>query len=239
MGSSLIEKFPHLKSLLQEEEDEARPSPGHSRKSLLGPGGPITAHSKAADVSGAGRAVVKTGERKPFKAEELFARSMGADRDHWLGFQVQEKLSARQQLEQLQVWLGTNKPSLVQRSSGVGWIAVKRGDRERRVKSVQAKAEWDGLEGEERTMETVNQLAAKFGDTGGKWLFHVTSQGVDRSWARLALGMLAAYLGPSVFMVKVSPRCEEDSHVIIVYNEDYRDTSQVTLSLSTSLYYCY
>ena len=168
------------------------------------------------------------------KAEELFARSQGADRDHWLEFQVQENLPARQQLRLLQVWLGNNKPSMVQRSSGVGWIAVKRGDRQRRVKSVQAKAEWEGLEGEERTMETVNQLAARYRDTGGKWLFHVTSEGVDRSWARLALGMLGADLGPSVFMVKVSPRCEEESHVIIVYNEDYRDTSQVPLSLFTS-----
>ena len=64
MGDSLIEKYPHLKSLLQEEE-EAQPRPATSRKSLLGPGGPITAHSKAADLSGAGRAVVKAGESVP------------------------------------------------------------------------------------------------------------------------------------------------------------------------------
>ena len=166
------------------------------------------------------------------KAEELFARSQGADSDHWLEFQVQENLPARQQLRLLQVWLGNNKPSMVQRSSGVGWIAVKRGDRQRRVKSVQAKAEWEGLKGEERTMETVNQLAAKYGDTMGKWLFHVTPQHVDKSWEKIALAMLSGGLGPSVYMVKVSPSGEEeDSHVIMVYNEDYQDTSQV-LSVS-------
>ena len=165
------------------------------------------------------------------KAEELFARSQGADSDHWLEFQVQENLPARQQLRLLQVWLGNNKPSMVQRSSGVGWIAVKRGDRQRRVKSAQAKAEWDGLEGE-RTMETVNQLAAKYRDTGGKWLFHATPQGVDKWWEKIALAMLSGGLGPSVYMVKVSPSGEEeDSHVIMVYNEDYQDTSQV-LSVS-------
>ena len=241
MGDSLIEKYPHLKSLLQEEEDEIQssPGPGKPRKSLLGPGGPITAKTRtkgAGEVSSAVRAVVKTGDRRrePKKAEELFARSQGADGDHWLGFQVQEKLSARQQLEQLQVWLGSNKPSLVQRSSGVGWIAVKLGDLDRRVKSAQAKAEWDGLKGE-RSMETVNRLANKYGDTGGKWLFHVSPQHVDRSWEKIALAMLSGGLGPSVSMVKVSPRAgeeeEDGSHVIIVYNKNYQDTSQVKLLL--------
>ena len=145
--------------------------------------------------------------------------------------QVQEKLSARQQLEQLQVWLGSNKPSLVERSSGVGWIAVKLGDNDRRVKSARAKAEWEGLKGE-RTMETVDKLAAKYGDTGGKWLFHVNPQVVDKSWEKLALAMLSGGLGPSVSMVKVSPRGgeEDDRHVIIVYNKNYQDINQVSLS---------
>ena len=87
MGSSLIDKYPHLKSLLQEEEEEEQPQSSHVKsggKSLLGPGGPDTTKSS---VSTAGP---RTTERKKpyFKAEELFARSMGADRDHWLGFQV-------------------------------------------------------------------------------------------------------------------------------------------------------
>ena len=85
MAGSLIEKYPHLKSLLQEEEKESESSSVKSGgKSLLGPGGPVTAKSS---VRSGGQ---RTTERKrpPFKAEELFARSMGADRDHWLGFQV-------------------------------------------------------------------------------------------------------------------------------------------------------
>ena len=46
--------------------------------------------------------------------------------------------------------------------------------RERRVKSAEAKAEWESIEGE-RTMGTINNLASKFGDMGGKWLFHVST----------------------------------------------------------------
>ena len=95
----------------------------------------------------------------------------------------------------------------------------------RRVKSAEAKAEWKGTK-EERTMDTVNNLAAKYGDTGGKWLFHVTVDLVDKCWESLALVMLSGGLGPNVSMIKVSPRGEEDSHVIIVYNDDYQDTNQ-------------
>ena len=176
-------------------------------------------------------------ERKLVTAEDLFARSRGADSDRWVRFEVrEERLSARQQLRELQDWLRSNKPSLVKRSSGVGWIAVRLGNQDRRVKSAQAKAEWDGLRGE-RNMESVNKLAAKYGDSGGKWLFHVTRQYVDKSWQRLAFAMLSRNLGPSVSMVKVSPRDdeEEDSHVIIVYTDDYQDTAQVTLGQSGAL----
>ena len=42
------------------------------------------------------------------------------------------------------------------------------------MKSAEAKAEWDSIEGE-RTMGTINNLASKFGDMGGKWLFHVST----------------------------------------------------------------
>ena len=86
MGASLIEKYPHLKSLLEDNDDEpSQPSRGKSGgKSLLGPGGPVTNK-----ISVSKTAPRKTERKKLFfKAEQLFARSMGADRDHWLGFQV-------------------------------------------------------------------------------------------------------------------------------------------------------
>ena len=76
-------------------------------------------------------------------------------------------------------------------------------------------------------MDTVNSLAASYGDTGGKWLYHVTVEQVDESWATLAKSMLSGGLGPLVSMIKVSPRTDENSHVIIVYNDNYQNTKQV------------
>jgi len=210
-----MKKYPHLKTLL---EVEAGPEKESCRKSLLGPGVGVPPSAL--------RPVRVSQSLRPPKAEELFARSMGADRDHWLGFQIQESLSARQQEEPLKLWLVTNKPSKVARAAGVGWISIMLGSDGRRVKSAQAKAEWERTE-EERNMETVNSLASQYGDTGGKWLFHVSVDQVDKSWQNLALAMLGGGLGPKVSMIKVSPRGEENSHVIIVYNENYQDTTQV------------
>ena len=110
-------------------------------------------------------------------AEDLFAESVAADNDQWLAFQI-EKIPASQQMEQLKMWLASNKPSQVHcfdrkfsfqlcikvtRESGIGWIAIKMSDRS--GKNLAAKAEWDSLEGE-MTMEIVNSIAAKHGVTG-------------------------------------------------------------------------
>ena len=56
--------------------------------------------------------------------EELFDESLDKNKDQWISFQI-EKIPASQQIEQLKMWLVTNRPSQVMRSSGVGWIAVK------------------------------------------------------------------------------------------------------------------
>ena len=45
-------------------------------------------------------------------AEDLFAESVAADNDQWLAFQI-EKIPASQQMEQLKMWLASNKPSQV------------------------------------------------------------------------------------------------------------------------------
>ena len=37
--------------------------------------------------------------------EDLFAASVAADHDHWLQFQVEEVVPAKQQLDQLKMWL--------------------------------------------------------------------------------------------------------------------------------------
>ena len=114
-------------------------------------------------------------------AEDLYNESLASDNDQWLFFQI-EKVPASQQMEQLKMWLATNKPSQVRfltvpfvhctnytcprqihRDSGIGWIAIKMTDRS--SKNLAAKEEWDKLE-EEPTMETVNQIAAKHKVTG-------------------------------------------------------------------------
>ena len=45
-------------------------------------------------------------------AEELYNESLASDNDQWLFFQI-EKVPASQQMEQLKMWLATNKPSQV------------------------------------------------------------------------------------------------------------------------------
>ena len=69
--------------------------------------------------------------------------------DHSLKFQVEEVVPAKQQLDQLKMWLLGNSPSIITRSSGVEWIAVKFKDKGKEV--LEAKAAWDSYE-EEKTM---------------------------------------------------------------------------------------
>ena len=179
-------------------------------------------------------------------AEELFAESVAADNDQWISFQI-EKIPASQQIEQLKMWLVTNKPSQVMRSSGVGWIAVKMTGRS--GKNLEAKEEWDTWTGA-RNMETVNTIARKHGVTGGKWLCHVSREHVDKCWYKLAIAMFSGGLGPSVYMIKVhllifiisilhvstsynvqvSPAVDDggrNEHVICVYTPDYQDTRYI------------
>ena len=147
--------------------------------------------------------------KTPLSESNLFSRSVKADQDDWLVFTIQETLPAQVEYEKLRTWLENNRPSKVTRESGVGWISVRLGSvtirvrtqhlliqlrsRERRFKSAEAKAEWESIEGE-RTMGTINNLASKFGDMGGKWLFHVSTEFVDRKFSSLALLMVSGGL---------------------------------------------
>merc|ERR1712025_1216094 len=68
---------------------------------------------------------------------------------------------------------------------------------------------------------------------GGKWLCHLPTGVIDQVWGKLATTMMCGGLGPSVYMVKVSPKedihpeLSRGEHVICVYNTDYKDTEQV------------
>ena len=50
--------------------------------------------------------------RRKVTAEDLYNESLASDNDQWLFFQI-EKVPASQQMEQLKMWLATNKPSQV------------------------------------------------------------------------------------------------------------------------------
>jgi len=234
MPESLLNKYPHLKLLLSEKRgnlaDEKKVAAktetlpddiiAPPRKSILGPGvGPRI------DLKPPVKTYDSNSIRRKVTAEDLYNESLASDNDQWLFFQI-EKVPASQQMEQLKMWLATNKPSQIHRDSGIGWIAIKMTDRS--SKNLAAKEEWDKLE-EEPTMETVNQIAAKHKVTGGKWLCHVTRDSIDRVWQKLAIAMFSGGLGPTVYMVKVSPAAEngKNEHVICVYNPNYQDVGQV------------
>ena len=128
------------------------------------------------------------------------------------------------------MWLMANSPSTITRSSSVGWIAVKLEDKGKKV--LEAKAAWDSYE-REKTMDVVNNLADEFNVKGGKWLCHLPTSMIDQVWGKLATTLMCGGLGPSVYMVKVSPvqdvqpEQSRGEHFICVYNMDYKDTEQV------------
>jgi len=267
MRKSLLDQYPHLKLLLDENKEKhsvanrSKTTPTENAKSSSPPSGilkslsvnvnqPILSRSNSSSCAsliqslkerksilgpGIGTRVplsdrptkpVDPSCRKKVNAEDLFAESMAADQDRWLSFQI-EGVAASKQMEELKMWLVTNRPSQVMRSAGIGWISVKMTGRP--LKNTQAKEEWDALEGE-KTMETVNMIAGKHKVTGGKWMCHVSREIVDRYWSKLAIAMISGGLGPSVYCIKVSPAVDDGGkgeHVICVYTPDYRDTVQV------------
>jgi hypothetical protein len=60
-------------------------------------------------------------------------------------------------------------------------------------------------------------------------LCHVARGSIDKIWEKLAIAMFSGGLGPTVYMVKVSPACEDgrNEHVICIYNPNYQDVAQV------------
>jgi len=240
---SLLDKYPHLRLLAAKRREMVKPDAEEKMKVMHSEsGGNDTVSEGVGRISllGSGPGLVRrtssvvslpvVGTRTRVDAEQLFAASVAADDDHWLQFQVELGIPARDQLDQLNMWLVSNRPSTIARSSGVGWIAVKFKDKGKKV--LEAKAAWDSHEGE-KTMEVVNDLAQKFQVLGGKWMCHLPSGLIDGVWSKLATALMCGGLGPSVYMVKVSPVEDMDpnlsrgEHVICVYNTDYKDTEQV------------
>jgi len=247
MSESLLEKYPHLKLLTKLKKPPVLPLPDNIAATDQNENIPSTESIQAAPAGRISLLGPGVGSRTPLVplyppplnehiprtkvfAEDLFAASVAADDDQWLQFQVEDNVPAKQQLDELKMWLMANSPSIVSRSSGVGWIAVKFKDKGKKV--LEAKAAWDSFEGE-KSMEVVNNLAEEFRVKGGKWLCHLPTGLIDQVWSKLATTLMCGGLGPSVYMVKVSPRQDihpeqsRGEHVICVYNTDYKDTEQV------------
>ena len=110
------------------------------------------------------------------------------------------------QIDQLKMWLATNKPSQIHRSSGVGWISVQMKEAKEEedeedgpCRNMKAKEDWDSVQGE-KTMNIINDIAAKYGITHGKWLCHVPRDTVDKYFSKLSLALSSGGLGPAVSM---------------------------------------
>ena len=156
MPESLLNKYPHLKLLLNDSREkrsnltegrEEATDPSQSigvdeasdkdslrhnddfisrpRKSILGPGvgarvnrelplKPVDLNRWVLPVPS--RLKIKTlnlwtfFSRRKVTAEELYVESLASDNDQWLFFQI-EKIPASLQMEQLRMWLATNRPS--------------------------------------------------------------------------------------------------------------------------------
>ena len=141
---SLLDKYPHLRLLAaRRKEDVAKHGAGSEnhevvgdgkddvvsgRISLLGPG-PGLGRRKSSEDGTANVVVPAIVPRTRVVAEELFAASVAADDDQWLQFQVEAAVPARQQLDQLKLWLvAVPSPG---RPEWVGFLSSSR-TRERR-----------------------------------------------------------------------------------------------------------
>ena len=77
------------------------------------------------------------------------------------------------------------------------------------------------------TLSELDKLAERFDVLSGKWLVFVSSDEVDNLWGRILKSTLAGTLGNCA---RVSTRNKKDhrsSHVIYIYNADYRSIEEV------------
>ena len=124
MSQSLLEKYPHLISLMEKQENPAKVEekekevPSNKQKA-----GSSSSSSRRKDIKDRSR-----GPQPPppphVSAEKLAADGLEADEAEWLSFHIKETGWRSNQLGELKSWLEQNKPSKVLRSDGIGWIAV-------------------------------------------------------------------------------------------------------------------
>lgn len=106
------------------------------------------------------------------------------------------------------------------------WIAVDRGGQQHRTPNINGlKAAFQSLIASENvSAPEIDRIALENGVLTGKWMIYSDSRRIDELWGKV-VRMLCLELKKG--SIKVSPKQEEDSHVICVYVDDYCNASEV------------
>ena len=121
MSQTLLEKYPHLRALLEKKETTGTaPAPVEEAPSISTRTKPGSSTKEIMNRSRGPQPPPPAG----VSAEQLFADGVEAEKSEWLRFNIMETGWRSRQLGDLRNWLEQNKPSKVLRSDGIGWIAV-------------------------------------------------------------------------------------------------------------------
>ncbi len=187
-------------------------------------------------------------------AKTLHRESQAAKKDRTLTYDLAGNPAANIDRKAARIgllgWLGTNLPSKVKRSEGVGHVLVLGSDRVDTdlIKASEAKlsrekaasAVWEELLGKDGavvTYDTFSELADGHGLKGGKWIAHVNTLLVDNVWKRVAWSLAYDKFPASCVSASVTPlndleggpadTRDTSTHVIALWNRDYRDEEAV------------
>lgn len=140
----------------------------------------------------------------------------------WIRFSTESHLTIRN-------FVATWPPSTTLQSH-VAWICVDNGrplpdDNNNSIELGALFRAWDNVCAFDKPVATdLDRLARCFNTLSGKWMVFAKSTQVDSLWSRIASATRAGTLGTAA---KVSPKNDDDRHVICVYNRDYTDEDDV------------
>lgn len=173
-------------------------------------------------------------EEKPmFDSDYYAAEALACDMD------IPIVYSTGRNKEPIEEWLEKNKPSMIHRDDGFGWIHVIRSEKTKNINSDEVdvlglQEAWENLKASERDIskDKIFELANNFRVTAGKWMFWVATGGKgDYLWSLVAKGI--ANGNTLAKQAKISA-CEQgkegpdkNEHVVCIYNDNFLDKDQV------------
>ena len=150
----------------------------------------------------------------------------------WLYCPNHDEYSTEDADADLNSWLLNTRPSVVQKSDGIGWIsfAIRGGNRGPKNDPDKAMELWE-LEETPKNIASLVRIAKESPCLSGKWLIFLKPDGVDQVWQDICLAMARNHFEGDVSSAKVSPRALEDdidgqNHVICVYTKDFTNRKQ-------------